>query len=237
MIEPVMLTELGSALIFPPLEKALRQPNGLLAVGGDLSPERILLAYRHGIFPWFNEDDPILWWSPDPRMVLVPSEFIVSHSLKKLLRSGQFDVRFDSAFVEVMTACAAPRDGQAGTWIHSDMIDAYTELHRLGYAHSVETWCDGELIGGLYGMCIGKMFFGESMFSRRSNASKIALARLCQQLKHWGFGLIDCQMHTPHLASLGARAIPRVEFQQSLLELVNCAPVALPWKFDLELFA
>jgi len=232
-----MLTELSSALIFPPLEKALRQPNGLLAVGGDLSPERILLAYRHGIFPWFNEDDPILWWSPDPRMVLVPSEFIVSHSLKKLLRSGQFEVRFDSAFTEVMQACAAPRNAQAGTWIHPEMIAAYSELHRLGYAHSVETWCDGELVGGLYGMSIGKLFFGESMFSRRSNASKIALARLCQQLDLWGVGLIDCQMHTPHLASLGARVIPRVEFQQVLIELVNCAPVALPWKFDLELSA
>jgi len=232
-----MLTELSSALIFPPLEKALRQPNGLLAVGGDLSAERILLAYRHGIFPWFNEDDPILWWSPDPRMVLVPSEFIVSHSLKKLLRSGQFEVRFDSAFTEVMQACAAPRNAQAGTWIHPEMIAAYSELHRLGYAHSVETWCDGELVGGLYGMSIGKLFFGESMFSRRSNASKIALARLCQQLDLWGVGLIDCQMHTPHLASLGARVIPRVEFQQVLIELVNCAPVALPWKFDLELSA
>ena len=234
MIEPVMLTELSSALIFPPLEKALRQPNGLLAVGGDLSAERILLAYRHGIFPWFNEDDPILWWSPDPRMVLVPSEFIVSHSLKKLLRSGQFEVRFDSAFTEVMQACAAPRNAQAGTWIHPEMIAAYSELHRLGYAHSVETWCDGELVGGLYGMSIGKMFFGESMFSRRSNASKIALARLSQQLKRWEFGLIDCQMHTPHLASLGAREIPRDEFQQALLELVNCTPVDSPWKFDLE---
>ena len=232
-----MLTELSSALIFPPLEKALRQPNGLLAVGGDLSPERILLAYRHGIFPWFNEDDPVLWWSPDPRMVLVPSEFIVSHSLKKILRSGKFEMRFDSAFTEVMAACAAPREGQAGTWIHPEMIAAYTELHRLGYAHSVETWCDGELVGGLYGMSIGKLFFGESMFSRRSNASKIALARLCQQLDLWGVGLIDCQMHTPHLASLGARVIPRVEFQQVLIELVNCAPVALPWKFDLELSA
>jgi leucyl/phenylalanyl-tRNA--protein transferase len=229
-----MLTELSSALIFPPLEKALRQPNGLLAVGGDLSAERILLAYRHGIFPWFSEDDPILWWSPDPRMVLVPSEFIVSHSLKKLLRSGQFEVRFDSAFTEVMQACAAPRNAQAGTWIHPEMIAAYSELHRLGYAHSVETWCDGELVGGLYGMSIGKMFFGESMFSRRSNASKIALARLSQQLKRWGFGLIDCQMHTPHLASLGAREIPRDEFQQALLELVNCTPVDSPWKFDLE---
>jgi len=232
-----MLTELGAALIFPPLEKALRQPNGLLAVGGDLSPERILLAYRHGIFPWFNEDDPVLWWSPDPRMVLVPSEFIVSHSLKKILRSGKFEMRFDSAFTEVMAACAAPREGQAGTWIHPEMIAAYSELHRLGYAHSVETWCDGELVGGLYGMSIGKLFFGESMFSRRSNASKIALARLCQQLDLWGVGLIDCQMHTPHLASLGARVIPRVEFQQVLIELVNCAPVALPWKFDLELSA
>lgn len=232
-----MLSALSSGLVFPPLETALRQPNGLLAVGGDLSAARILEAYRQGIFPWFNQDDPILWWSPDPRMVLIPAEFKTSHSLKKILRLAQFEVSFNCAFTEVMEACAAPRNGQVGTWIHPEMIAAYTELHRLGYAHSVETWLDGELVGGLYGVSIGKIFFGESMFSRRSNASKIALARLCQQLDRWEFGLIDCQMVTPHLASLGAREMSRMEFQQHLLKLVNCASINLPWKFDLEFCA
>ena len=232
-----MLTLLSADLNFPAVEKALRQPNGLLAVGGDLSTARILAAYRHGIFPWFNQGEPILWWSPDPRMVLVPSAFKVSHSLKKILHSGQFKVSFDRAFTEVMWACAEPRDGQAGTWIQPEMVAAYSELHRLGYAHSVETWLDDELVGGLYGVSIGKMFFGESMFSRRSNASKVALARLSQQLVRWEFGLIDCQMVTPHLASLGAEAVPRAEFQQRLAELVNCEAKNFPWEFDLEFCA
>lgn len=206
-------------------------PNGLLAAGGDLSVARLLEAYRHGIFPWFSEDEPILWWSPDPRMVLFPAEFKVSHSLRKTLRKKGHEVRCDSAFERVMRACAAPREGAHGTWIHEEMIAAYCELHRLGYAHSVETWMDGELAGGLYGVALGRMFYGESMFSRRTDSSKIALAHLTAQLARWNFGMIDCQMNTPHLASLGAREIPRTEFVARLQELINCSPVPV-WRFD-----
>lgn len=220
---------------FPPVALALEQPNGLLAVGGDLSPERLLDAYRHGIFPWFNADDPILWWSPNPRMVLFPNEFKISHSLRKTLRSGNYEVRTDTAFEQVMRACAAPREGQAGTWILEEMIAAYCALHRRGYAHSVETWMNGELVGGLYGMAIGSMFYGESMFSRRTDASKIAIAHLARQLERDGFGMIDCQMNTPHLASLGAREIPRDEFIRRLQELIHCPPID-PWKLDSHLF-
>ncbi len=220
---------------FPPVELALEQPNGLLAAGGDLSPERLLDAYRHGIFPWFNADDPILWWSPDPRMVLFPGEFKISHSLRKTLRNGDYEVRIDSTFEQVMRACAVSREGQAGTWIQEEMIAAYGELHRMGYAHSVETWMDGELVGGLYGMALGRMFYGESMFSRRSGASKIALAHLAKQLECWEFGMIDCQMNTPHLASLGAREIPRDEFSRRLQELIHCPPVNT-WQIDPHLF-
>jgi leucyl/phenylalanyl-tRNA--protein transferase len=220
---------------FPPVEQALRSPNGLLAAGGDLSTARLLEAYRHGIFPWFNEGEPILWWSPDPRMVLFPQEFKVSHSLLKTLRNGRHEVLFDTSFEQVMRACAAPREGASGTWIHEEMITSYCELHRLGYAHSVETWMDGELVGGLYGMALGRMFYGESMFSRRPNASKIALAHLAAQLKKWNFGMIDCQMNTPHLASLGAREIPRKEFIARLQDLINCSPVP-DWRFEKDLF-
>ena len=157
---------------FPPLATALTDPNGLLAAGGDLSPQRLIEAYRSGIFPWFNEGEPILWWSPDPRMVLVPGELKISRSLSKALKKGGYEIRFDSAFIEVMQACAAPRKKQAGTWIHPDMIAAYTVLHQMGLAHSVETWIDGKLAGGLYGIALGRMFFGESMFSRVPDASK-----------------------------------------------------------------
>ena len=215
---------------FPPAELALSQPNGLLAAGGDLSPERLLEAYRNGIFPWFSEGDPILWWSPNPRMVLFPTEFKTSHSLRKILQKNDYEMRFDSAFEHVMRACAAPREGQAGTWILEEMIEAYCELHRRGYAHSVETWIDGELVGGLYGMSLGKMFYGESMFSRRSNASKIALAHLAKQLESWNYGMIDCQMNTPHLASLGAREIPREEFIVRLQELIHYPETSALWK-------
>jgi leucyl/phenylalanyl-tRNA--protein transferase len=220
---------------FPDVSQALHSPNGLLAAGGDLSTARLLEAYHHGIFPWFSEGEPILWWSPDPRMVLFPNEFKVSHSLRKILRNGRHEVRFDSAFEQVMRACAAPREGANGTWIHEEMIAAYCELHHLGYAHSVETWMDGELVGGLYGMALGRMFYGESMFSIRSNASKIAIAHLSAQLKRWNFGMIDCQMNTPHLASLGAREITRKEFIARLQDLINCSPVPV-WRFDEDLF-
>jgi len=210
---------------FPPLEKALAEPNGLLAVGGDLTPARLLQAYRQGIFPWFNEDDPILWWSPDPRMVLFPAELKVSRSLQKTMRRGQFEVRTDCAFEVVMRACAAPRQSQSGTWISEQMITAYTELHRQGFAHSVETWREGELVGGLYGVAIGRMFYGESMFSRVTDASKIAFVSLVNRLLADGFGLIDCQMRTAHLASLGAREIPRAAFSQHLADLTPRSPV------------
>ena len=221
---------------FPPVTQALQHPNGLLAAGGDLSPARLLAAYRLGIFPWFGEGDPILWWSPDPRMVLIPAEFKLSKSLRKTLRRGAYQLRTDTAFEQVMRACAAPRDGQDGTWIQEEMVRAYCELHHLGYAHSVETWMDDELVGGLYGVSIGKMFYGESMFSRRSDTSKIALAHLCAQLQRWEFGMIDCQMNTAHLATLGAHEIPRKEFLSQLQELINCRPVT-DFRFDTDLFA
>ncbi|HEY6241873.1 MAG TPA: leucyl/phenylalanyl-tRNA--protein transferase [Burkholderiales bacterium] len=206
---------------FPPIQSALAHPNGLLAAGGDLSSERLLEGYRRGIFPWFSEGDPVLWWSPDPRMVLFPAEFKVSRSLGKILRNRTYEVRFDSSFDEVMTGCAAPRRGEPGTWIVGEMLEAYRELHRLGYAHSVETRIDGELAGGLYGVAIGRVFFGESMFSRVRDASKIALAALVTHLDAAGFGLIDCQMRTPHLESLGAREIPRRRFSRLLEELIH----------------
>ncbi len=220
---------------FPPVERALRSPNGLLAAGGDLSAPRLLEAYRHGVFPWFNPGEPILWWSPDPRMVLVPGEFKISRSLAKVLRNAAYEVRCDTAFEQVMRGCAAPRGEHRGTWIHEDMIAAYCKLHRMGYAHSVETWMGGKLVGGLYGMAIGRMFYGESMFSHAGNASKIALAHLSGQLERWQFKMIDCQMNTPHLASLGAREIPRSEFIARLQELINCEPVTR-WQFDTDLF-
>ncbi|MFH2133852.1 MAG: leucyl/phenylalanyl-tRNA--protein transferase [Pseudomonadota bacterium] len=217
---------------FPPVTQALKDPNGLLAAGGDLSPARLLDAYRHGIFPWFGEGDPILWWSPDPRMVLIPRECYISHSLRKTLRRGAYQLRTDTAFEHVMRACAAPRDGQDGTWIQEEMVQAYCELHRMGYAHSVEVWMDNELVGGLYGISIGKMFYGESMFSRRTDASKIALAHLCAQLQRWGFGMIDCQMNTAHLASLGAREIPRQAFVAEVARLTAEPVPNAPWRFE-----
>lgn len=212
-----MLTWLQrDSLDFPQLNKALREPNGLLAAGGDLRPERLLQAYRHGCFPWFQDGQPILWWSPDPRTVLLPDELHVSRSLAKVLRQGRYQVSFDQAFAEVIRACAAPRSYAAETWITSPMQDAYLELHRSGIAHSVEVWRDGELVGGLYGLAMGQLFFGESMFSRADNASKVGFATLVERLKAWGFVLIDCQMPTEHLLSLGARTISRDEFARYL---------------------
>ena len=206
---------------FPPVEKALREPNGLLAAGGDLRPERLLDAYAHGIFPWFNDDSPILWWSPDPRMVLFPCELKISRSLRKNIKNMQYEIRINSAFQEVMAACAAPRPGQPGTWITPHMQDAYFRLHQLGFAHSIETWINGKLAGGLYGVSLGKVFFGESMFSNQANASKLALVHLVDKLHGQQFELIDCQMNTAHLASLGAREISRVEFTMTLAKLLN----------------
>ena len=201
---------------FPPVESALRRPNGLLCAGGDLSPERLLEAYRHGIFPWFSEGEPILWWSPDPRMVLFPQELKISRSLARTLRRGQYEVRLDTAFPSVIRECSLPRADQEGTWITPEMQQAYGRLHELGHAHSVETWIGGRLAGGLYGMAIGRVFYGESMFTRVPDASKIALAHLARHLERNGFAVIDCQMKTAHLASLGAREIPRRELLQGL---------------------
>jgi len=206
---------------FPPLELALTEPNGLLCAGGDLTPTRIIDAYRQGIFPWFSVGEPILWWSPDPRMVLFPAEFRISRSLRRSLRLGSYEVRLDSAFPEVIRACAdTPRPGQPGTWITRDMQHAYRQLFELGIAHSVEIRIGQRLVGGLYGLAIGRMFYGESMFSRVSDGSKIAVAHLARFLEEQGFGMIDCQMNTPHLASLGAREIPRGDFVPRLRELV-----------------
>ena len=196
-----------------------------------MSPDRLLRAYRLGIFPWFSRGQPILWWSPDPRMVLDPAELRISRSLGKTLRKADFEVRSDTAFDDVIEACSAPRPGQRGTWITSEMKAAYRRLHRLGVAHCVETWRDQQLIGGLYGVAIGRMFYGESMFSRADDASKIALVHLAWQLREWQFGLIDCQMNTPLLASFGAREMPRAEFARRVSELVNYAAVRSPWRF------
>ncbi len=207
---------------FPPVDRALSEPNGLLAAGADLSPPRLLAAYRRGIFPWFSPGEPILWWSPDPRMVLFPAELRLARSLLKTLRNADYAVRLDSAFDQVVAACAATaRPGQNGTWITPDMQAAYLRLHALGHAHSVETWRGGVLVGGLYGVAIGGVFCGESMFSRARDASKIALAHLCVWLQSREFGIIDCQMETSHLHSLGARPIPRDEYLARLASLVE----------------
>ena len=226
-----LITWINDSDAFPPVSRAMRSPNGLLAAGGNLSASRLLDAYRQGIFPWFNPGEPIMWWSPDQRMILIPGEFKASRSLTKILRNNTFEVRLDTAFEQVMRACAASRDEQQGTWISEEMIEAYSKLHQLGYAHSVEVWASGKMVGGLYGVSIGRMFYGESMFSRVSNTSKIALAYLARQLEYWQFGMIDCQVHTPHLATLGAREIPRSEFIARIQKLVHCEPI-LDWKFD-----
>jgi len=217
---------------FPEVERALAEPNGLLAAGADLSLPRLLDAYRNGIFPWFSHDQPILWWSPDPRMVLFPAELKVSRSLARTLRNARFEVRADTAFDAVIEGCRQPRRGESGTWITEEMAEAYGTMHRTGFAHSVETWLDDKLVGGLYGVALGRAFFGESMFARVSDASKVALVALARQLQHWGFGVIDCQMNTAHLASLGAREIPRAEFTRRLRELVHYAPVPVPWRLE-----
>lgn len=217
-----MLTWLArDELSFPPLERALREPNGLLAAGGDLSLPRLLAAYRHGCFPWYQQGQPVLWWSPDPRMVLRPDQLHVSRSLAKRLRQQPFRVTFDQAFERVIAACAAPRAYTDGTWITADMQAAYRALHAEGIAHSVEVWQDDQLVGGLYGLAMGQLFFGESMFSRASDASKIGFATLVGKLREWGFVLIDCQMHTGHLERLGAAPIPRSAFASYLEQYIQ----------------
>ena len=223
---------------FPDPETALTEREGapgLLAAGGDLSPSRLIDAYRLGIFPWYSEPQPILWWSTDPRMVLRTDDFHISHSLRKTLKAvdrsmasgGPWMVRFDSAFTDVITQCAQPRSDGAGTWITPEIIDAYTALHHLGYAHSAELWQEGQLVGGAYGICIGKMFFGESMFARRRDASKIVLAYLVHFLSAEGVKMIDCQQQTDHLETLGAKPIPRRTFLAEIRSAVEQAPIAV----------
>ena len=218
-------------LIFPPADHA--EPNGLLAVGGDLRPERLLLAYAEGIFPWFSDDQPILWHSPDPRMVLWGPDLHVPRSLRKTIRKEPFQLTLDTAFAEVVHQCAVvPRPDQTGTWITDDMADAYIVLHEHGFAHSVEAWCDGELVGGLYGVSLGGAFFGESMFTAATNASKIAFVALVKQLEAWGIGLIDCQVHTPHLERFGAECWPREQFLRALKEALKAPTHRGTWSFD-----
>jgi leucyl/phenylalanyl-tRNA---protein transferase len=212
---------------FPPLEQALDEPPGLLAAGGDLSPPRLLAAYRRGIFPWYSPGQPVLWWSPDPRAVLFPEEFNCSRSLAKTIRNGGFELVVDRDFAAVIDACAAPRPHAPGTWITSEMRNAYLRLHRLGLAHSIEAWRAGKLAGGLYGVRLGGVFFGESMFSRERDASKVALAHLVEVCLRNSIGVIDCQLPSPHLASLGSRTIPRLQFQALLREHVSLEPAVL----------
>ena len=198
---------------FPPVEQALTEPDGLLAAGGSLSPEILLKAYRHGIFPWYSQEQPVLWWSPDPRCVLFPEKLKISRSLRKTLNKGLFTIKQDTAFRDVMLNCSKPRKKEAGTWITSDMLEAYSRMHELGYAHSVECWQDDSLVGGLYGISLGEMFFGESMFSKVPDASEVALEYLCNTIKP---KLIDVQVYSSHMASLGAEMIPRAEFIEYL---------------------
>jgi leucyl/phenylalanyl-tRNA---protein transferase len=222
-----------SDLRFPPVD--LSTPEGLLAVGGDLRPERLLEAYRHGIFPWYSDDQPILWWSPDPRAVLFPDKLHISRSLKRSLRPGLFQVTLDRCFRDVMQHCAGPRpqypDG--GTWITVEMLEAYTKLYELGYAHSVETWQEGQLVGGLYGVALGGAFFAESMFTKVDDASKVALVFLVRQLQVWGFRIIDCQQSSPHITALGAESIPRRDFLDHLTTALALPDRHGHWQFDL----
>ncbi len=220
---------------FPSVELARRDPDGLLALGGDLSPERLLSAYRHGIFPWYSEGQPILWWSPDPRMVLRPDALKISRSLGKTLRKRPFRISLDEDFATVMAACAEPRGAGQGTWITAAIHLAYQHLYTLGYAHSVEAWQDEQLVGGLYGVALGRIFFGESMFARVSDASKVAFVQLVRQLRRWGYVLIDCQIYTGHLASLGAAPMPRAEFCAALEQYVQPPNHAGRWRMDADL--
>jgi len=225
-LAPFWIEPSDKTFCFPDVQLALPEPDGLLAVGGDLSPERLQAAYRHGIFPWYNHDQPILWWAPDPRAVLFPEHLKISRSLQKTLRKNSFSVTTDKAFSVVVEACSGPRtDGEndnenkePGTWITPEMKQAYQQLHEIGLAHSVECWLDGKLVGGLYGVALGQVFFGESMFTRVTDASKVAFVHLVKQLLQWDFKLIDCQIYSAHLESLGAESIRREQFVQLLDE-------------------
>lgn len=215
---------------FPDPETALREPDGLLAVGGCLTPQRIITAYRHGIFPWYGPGEPILWWSPNPRLVLFPEQLNVSRSLRKTLRKKLFRISVDQAFADVIDACAAPRPRQNGTWITDEMKQAYTELHRMGIAHSIEAWHEDTLVGGLYGLGIGRVFFGESMFHTETDASKVVFVHLVKYLLAWNYRLIDCQVRTDHLISLGAVEMTRSDFLERLQQLCVLAPDREAWR-------
>jgi leucyl/phenylalanyl-tRNA--protein transferase len=228
----VRLSAHGTDLRFPPVERAT--PDGLLAIGGDLRPDRLLEAYRHGIFPWYHDDQPILWWSPDPRAVLFPARLHVPRSVEKMIRREAFTITFDQRFRDVMVECAGPRPQypEGGTWITPAMINAYTTLHNMGYAHSIEAWVDGRLVGGVYGVAIGGAFFAESMFTRVDNASKVALVRLVRQLHAWGFRIMDCQQASPNAMRFGAEEIPRRMFIERLEEALALPDRRGLWRFD-----
>jgi leucyl/phenylalanyl-tRNA--protein transferase len=231
-----MLPEDKSDIRFPPVE--LASPEGLLAIGGDLAAARLLEAYRHGIFPWYSEGQPIMWWSPDPRALLYPEKIKISRSLLKLIRQKKFSVSFDRAFADVVQACSEPREQQTeeGTWITSAMMQAYLKLHEMGYAHSVEVWHENKLVGGLYGISLGHAFFGESMFSHMSNTSKIALATLAKQLKKWQFHFIDCQLPSDHLSSLGVISVSRDQFLKQLTSSLKFDDKKDRWHIDEDLW-
>jgi leucyl/phenylalanyl-tRNA--protein transferase len=229
MTSSISILHAGAREEFPSVEMALSEPNGLLAAGGDLSPWRLLDAYRHGIFPWYSEGDPILWWAPDPRMVFATGNVHISTKFRRWLRYCDWQIRADTAFAQVMHACAAPRRGQPGTWITRGMRDAYCELHRLGHAHSIEVRAGEHLVGGIYGVAVGHMFFGESMFSAATNGSKVALLALCRGLHAWDFPLLDAQVASAHLASMGAFEMPRVQFNTALSLLCDADAQAGSW--------
>ena len=201
---------------FPDTKNALQDPNGLLAAGGDLTPARLIRAYQSGIFPWYSENDPILWWSPNPRTIIYPNEFHISRSLKRLLKQQRYHVSSNQCFLDVIQHCANSRKGETDTWLQPEMIEAYQQLHNLGHAHSVEIWKDKTLVGGIYGVELGKLFFGESMFSLQPNTSKVAMSYLTSFLAHWKYELLDCQVYSEHLVSLGAKEIDRAQFQNHL---------------------
>jgi leucyl/phenylalanyl-tRNA--protein transferase len=232
-----MIPLLGPADPFPPVDQALDEPNGLLAAGGGLGVGRLVDAYAHGIFPWFSDGDPVLWWCPDPRMVLATDAVHVSRSLERRLKNGGFEVTFDRAFARVLTECAAPRRHEAGTWLVPAMRKAYLRLFEAGVAHSIEVWMNGELAGGLYGVSLGRMFFGESMFTRRTDGSKIAIVMLARHLRRWEVPWIDCQMRTDHLATMGAREIPRRQFVGIVADLVGQPAPLTPWSVAPDLLA
>ena len=229
---PCWLEPDASEIVFPDVELALRDPDGLLAMGGKLSTDWLLQAYRKGIFPWYGPGQPILWWAPDPRLVLFPEKLHISRSLAKVIRQNKFSVTLDTAFSDVIAACAQARPAQSGTWITPEMETAYVDLYHQGHAHSAECWYDGKLAGGLYGVAIGNIFYGESMFSEVTDASKVAFVALVLQLQRWGYSLIDCQVHTGHLASLGANMIARKDFTTILDSACEQPGRSVPWIFD-----